>query len=186
MFFSADLQVATHHIRYHQPDMLTVLDTALADARTVVHRIVNQDCQGDIVAVATKVTNQRGGPYVCMEQYIHLSDSHAPILDQARVITDQVAPQLVHQQANQRGRGSAIPTFAMAANQDRAGAPAIANPYHARAGAPAIANPYSLKSQRKIGNAIAMAVHAIGEGARALSEGTSYEPKPPMFELDIQ
>ena len=31
-----------------------------------------------------------------------------------------------------------------------------------------------------------MASHAIGEGARALSEGTSYEPKPLMFELDTQ
>ena len=31
-----------------------------------------------------------------------------------------------------------------------------------------------------------MAAHAIGERARAFSEGTSYEPKPPMFELDIQ
>ena len=31
-----------------------------------------------------------------------------------------------------------------------------------------------------------MAVHAIGEGGRAFSEGTSYGPKPPMFELDTQ
>ena len=38
----------------------------------------------------------------------------------------------------------------------------------------------------KNGDAIAMAAHAIGEGARAFSEGTNYEPKPPMFELDIQ
>ena len=100
--------------------MLTVLDIALADARTLSHRTVNQDRQGDIVAGATKVTPQRGGPYVCMEQYTHLSESHAPNLDQAGVITDQVAPQQVHQQANQRGKGSAMPTFAMAANHGRA------------------------------------------------------------------
>ena len=166
--------------------MFNVLDIALANARTLALRIVNQDCQGDIVAGATKVTYQRGGPYARMDQYIHLSESHAPILDQARAITDQVAPQQVHHGANQRGRGSAIPKPAMVANQDRFGAPAMANPYHARAGAPAIANLYSLESQRKIGNAIAMAGHAIGEGARALSERTSYEPKSPMFELDTQ
>ena len=66
------------------------------------------------------------------------------------------------------------------------GAPAMANPYHAKGGAPAIANLCSLEAQRKIGNAIAMVAHAIGEGAKDLSEGTSYEPKPPMLELDTQ
>ena len=28
---------------------------------------------------------------------------------------------------------------------------------------------------------MAIAAHAIGEGARALTEGTSYEPKPPIL-----
>ena len=40
----ADLQVAIHIIRRSQPHMFSVLDSALADSRTLAHRIVNQDC----------------------------------------------------------------------------------------------------------------------------------------------
>ena len=112
----ADLQVATHHIRAHQPEMLTVLDTALADARTLAHRIINQDNQGDIVAGATKFNHQRGGPFLCLEQYNRPIGNCSPILDNARAIADQMAPQQVYQGANQIGRGSALPEQAMAAN----------------------------------------------------------------------
>ena len=62
-YFFADLQVATHNICAHQPEMLTVLDTALADARTLAHRIINQDKQGDTAAGATKLNHQWGAPF---------------------------------------------------------------------------------------------------------------------------
>ena len=55
------------------------------------------------------------------------------------------------------------------------------NPYQPKAGAQAITNPYSLDDQRKIGNAMATAAHAIREAARALAEGRGYEPEPPLF-----
>ena len=45
--FWADLQVATHIIRRSQRHMLSVLDSALADARTLAHRIVYQYCAVD-------------------------------------------------------------------------------------------------------------------------------------------
>ena len=166
--------------------MLTVLDIALADARILAYRIINQDNQGDIVAGATKLNLQRGGLFLCLEQHNRPIGNCFPIQDHARAIADQIAPQQVYQGANQRGRGSALLEQAMAVNQGIHGAPPRSNPYHPKAGAPAIANPYSLEEQRQIDNAIAMAAHAIREGARALAEGTSYEPKPPMFELDTQ
>ena len=59
-YLFADLQVATHHIRVHQPGMLTIFDSVLADDRTFAHRIINQDNQGGIVAGATKHHQQRG------------------------------------------------------------------------------------------------------------------------------
>ena len=56
------------------------------------------------------------------------------------------------------------------------------NPFARDTKSPASSNPYSQESQRKFGNAIAMVAHAIGEGARAFSEGTSYESKPPILQ----
>ena len=44
-----------------------------------------------------------------------------------------------------------------------------------------VSNPYSPESQRKIANAIAAGTNSIAEGAKALSEGTSYEPKVPKL-----
>ena len=43
-FFGVDLQVAAHIIRYHQPHMLSVLDSVLTTTRTLGHRIVYQEC----------------------------------------------------------------------------------------------------------------------------------------------
>ena len=40
-----DLQVATHFIRLRQPTMLSVLDSALSDTRTLAHRILEMDSQ---------------------------------------------------------------------------------------------------------------------------------------------
>ena len=50
------LQVAIHIIRRSQPHMLSVLDSALVDARTLAHRIVNQDCHYDIESGTTRAT----------------------------------------------------------------------------------------------------------------------------------
>ena len=55
-----DLHVATHYIRARQPGMLTILDGALADARTLAHRIMDQGNQGGIVAGATNLHQQPG------------------------------------------------------------------------------------------------------------------------------
>ena len=40
-----DMHVATHYIRTRQPSMLTILDGALSDARTLAHRIMDYDNQ---------------------------------------------------------------------------------------------------------------------------------------------
>ena len=45
-----DLHVATHYIRTRQPSMLTVLDGALSDARTLAHRIMDYDNQKSTAA----------------------------------------------------------------------------------------------------------------------------------------
>ena len=50
----ADLQVATHIIRRSQPHMLSLLGSSLADARTLAHRIVYQDCNYSIKIGATR------------------------------------------------------------------------------------------------------------------------------------
>ena len=53
-----DLHVATHYIRARQPSMLTILDGALSDARTLTHRIIDQEDQRTNRAGATN-------PYHC-------------------------------------------------------------------------------------------------------------------------
>ena len=45
-----DLHVATHYIRIRQPSMLTILDGALSDARTLAHRIMDYDNQKSTAA----------------------------------------------------------------------------------------------------------------------------------------
>ena len=59
--FFADLQVATYIIRRSQPHMLSVLDFALADARTLAHKIVNQDCHYAIETGTTRATSTNYG-----------------------------------------------------------------------------------------------------------------------------
>ena len=52
----ADLQVATHISHRSQPHMFSVLDCALADARTLAHRIVYQDCHYSSDTGTTRAT----------------------------------------------------------------------------------------------------------------------------------
>ena len=185
-YICADLQFATHHIRAHQPGMFTILDSDLVDARTFAHRIINQGNQGGIVAGSTKLHQQRGTAMLFIEGGSRPMGSCLPAEDSTRAIADQVASQQVYQDVPHGDRENKASGQGTGASQGTQGAAPRTNPYQPKAGTQAITNPYSLDEQRAFGNAIATAAHAIPEAARALAEGTSYEPKPPMFELDIQ
>ena len=103
-----------------------------------------------------------------------------PILDQGHANNDQMDSGNGYQPTGPHGKGGharppvrydAIPSTPSSSG----------TPTNRETKSSAISSPFSQESQRKIGNAIAMAAHAIGEGARALSEGTSYEPKPQIL-----
>ena len=180
-----DLQVATHIIRRSQPHMLSLRDSALADARTLAHRIVNQDCYYAIENGTTRATLPNKGRI--------RSDGALPILDHGHADYDQAVARKWCQPSGPHGKGGqprspisydTIPSTplssgsAIRCNTIPTQPMSAGNPFAGDTKSPASSNPYSQESQRKFGNAIAMVAHAIGEGTRALSEGTSYEQKP--------
>ena len=92
----ADLQVASHRIRAHQPGILIILDSVLADARTLAHRIINHGNQGGIVAGATKLHQQPGTAMLFIEGGSRLMGSCPPAEGSTRAIADQTAAQQVY------------------------------------------------------------------------------------------
>ena len=139
-------------------------------------------------------------------------DAQQPDQSIPKAITDQDQNRLRGQQGRQRGLGSTaseqdikdtLPSTGMALRsnpyQPEPGTPST-NPYspQARAGtvfsnayphSATLSNSYKPEDQKKLGNAMATAAHAIREAARALAEsaaGKGYEPEPPYFELDSQ
>ena len=96
--FFSDLQVATHIIRRSQPHMFSVLDLALADARTLAHRIVNQDCYYTIESGTTRATLPNNGRIP--------SDGTVPIRDQRHANYDKAVAGNVYQPIGPHGRGA--------------------------------------------------------------------------------
>ena len=72
----ADLQMATHIVRRNQPHMLSVLDSALADARTLAHRIVYHDCRYFIETGTTRATLPNYGRIPCDGPALEQSQGH--------------------------------------------------------------------------------------------------------------
>ena len=91
-----DLQVATHIIRCSQPHMLSVLDSALAHARTLAHRIVNQDCHYAIETGTTRATLPNYGRIP--------GDGPVPVLDQRHANNDQMDSRHVYRPSGPHGK----------------------------------------------------------------------------------
>ena len=179
-----DLHVATHYIRARQPGMLTILDGALAEARTLAHRIMDHDDQRGNVAGAPNLYQPPERAMLPIEGGSRHMGTRPPEERAPRAIADQGAHQHRDQENLHGSQGSKASGQDTEASHSKQSAASRSNPYQPKVGAQAITNPYSLDDQRKVGNAMATAAHAIREAARALVEGRGYEPEPPLFELD--
>ena len=169
--FWADLQVATHIIRPSQPHMISVLDFALADARTFAHRFLYQDFHYTIETGTIRVILPNHGRIL----------GDGPALEQSHGHLALVQPRGASQDQGSGSFGRTAPSGEVVDQSRIPSTPTSTVPPTNKDGRePKIYNPYSQESQRKIGNAMAIAAHAIGEGA-ALTEGTSNEPKPPIL-----
>ena len=157
--------------------MLIILDDALSDARTIAHRILEYENQRSSAAGLPD-------PHRLPRSWVLLGTdggerpvgAEPPESTVPSAIVDQSEQPHQDQQRSQRS------TASEASEQSHWAGPRT-NPYQPKEGA-AITNPYSLHDQKKIGNAMATAAHAIRDAARALAEGRGYEPEPPLFELD--
>ena len=90
--------MATHIIRRSQPHMLSVLDSALAHARTLAHRIVHQDCLYVIGAGTTRATLPNYGRFS--------GDGPVLILNQGHANNDQMDSGSVYQPTRPHGKGA--------------------------------------------------------------------------------
>ena len=152
-----DLQVATHIICRSQPHMLSVLDSALADARALAYRIVNQDCYCTIEIGTTRATLPNNGRIP--------SDGTVPIFDQRHANNDQTVSGNVYQPIGPHGKGAqarspisydTIPSTpsssgsAIRCNTIPTQPISAGNPFARDTISPASFNPYSQESQRKM------------------------------------